>query len=340
MCEAWLQKRRENEFNGVGVTTSSTISARDTFSFWAPLDQRFLTAFAKLAWWKQLKVFSPFWSGYLHAYLNYNSAYDSVVPDQILNQAWVAGATAIGNGQYTSTGLAYQSLISATAVSAASFAPGPVAPDSMVSIFGVALAPSTVTGPIPLLTSLAGTSVTFTDSAGLALPAPLYFVSPGQVNAVVPAGLKAGPATFQVSGATGSVTLSPVAPALFTANNDGRGAAAALVVRTGSPFDYAYQCGAAPGSCVPKPIDLGSATGEVYLELFGTGIRGRNALTDVLVSVGGVSVTPQYAGAQPQYPGMDQVNIPLPAALAGRGSLTIDLSVAGRHANPVAINVK
>jgi uncharacterized protein (TIGR03437 family) len=156
----------------------------------------------------------------------------------------------------------------------------------------------------------------------------------------VPAGLKAGPATFQVAGATGSVTLSPVAPALFSANNDGQGAAAAIVVRTGSPPDYAYQCGTASGSCVPKPIDLGDSTSQVFLELFGTGIRGRNALADVAVSVGGILVTPQYAGAQPQYPGMDQVNIPLPPALAGRGNLVIDLSVAGQHANAVAINVK
>jgi uncharacterized protein (TIGR03437 family) len=112
------------------------------------------------------------------------------------------------------------------------------------------------------------------------------------------------------------------------------------VVRPGSPPDYAYQCGAAPGSCVPKPIDLGDSTGQVFLELFGTGIRGRNALADVAVSVGGVLVSPQYAGAQSQYPGMDQVNILLPPALAGRGALTIDLSVAGQPANPVAINVK
>jgi uncharacterized protein (TIGR03437 family) len=339
MSEAWLEKRSDAEFTGVAVTTNDFIFARDPFSFWAPLDRQFLTAFTKLVWWKQLKVFSPFWSGYFHAYLNYASAYDSIAPGQILQDASAVASTAIQNGQYTSTGLAYQSLITATAVSAASFAPGPVAPDSMVSIFGVALAPSTVTGPIPLLAALAGTAVTFTDSAGASLPAPLYFVSPGQVNAVVPAGLKPGPATFQVSGATGSVTLSPVAPALFTANNDGQGAAAAIVVRAGSPPDYTFQCGAAPGSCVPKTIYVGSTTDPVYLELFGTGIRGRNALADVQVSVGGVLVTPQYAGPQPQYPGMDQVNIQLPAALAGRGALTIDLSVAGRHANPVAINV-
>lgn len=340
MCEAWLEKRRDTEYSSVGVTTDNFILARDPFSFWAPLDRQFLTVFAKLAWWKQLKVFSPFWSGYFHAYLAYASAYDSMQPAQILQNALVVESDAIQNGQYTSTGLAYQGLISATAVSAASFAPGPVAPDSMVSIFGIALASSTVTGPIPLQTTLAGITVTFTDSAGFSLPAPLYFVSPGQVNAVVPAGLKTGPATFQVAGATGSVTLSAVAPALFSANADGQGAAAAIVVRTGSPPDYAFQCGAAPGSCVPKPIDLGSATDQVFLELFGTGIRGRNTLTDVTVSVGGVLVTPQYAGAQPQYPGMDQVNILLPPALAGRGAVTIDLSVAGQHANPVAINVK
>jgi uncharacterized protein (TIGR03437 family) len=343
MSEAWLEKRRDTEYSSVGVASNDFIFARDPFSFWAPLDQQFLTAFAKLARWKQLKVFSPFWSGYFHAYLNYNSAYDSIAPDQILHDASVVESTAIQ--QYTSTGLAYQSLVtnpasSPAAVSAASFAPGPVAPDSMVSIFGVALAPSTVTGPIPLLNALAGTTVTFTDSAGASSRAPLYFVSPGQVNAVVPAGLKPGPATFQVSGATGSVTISAVAPALFSANANGQGAAAAIVVRTGSPPDYAFQCGAAPGSCVPKPIDLGDSTGQVFLELFGTGIRGRNALTDVTVSVGGVPITPQYAGAQPQYPGMDQVNIQLPPALAGRGAVTIDLSVAGVHANPVAINVK
>jgi len=339
MCEAWLEKESDSEFTNVGVTTNNFIFARDPFSFWAPLDQQFLTTFTKLVWWKQLKVFSPFWSGYFHAYLNYNSVYDSYAPDQILQNASLVESTAIQNGQYTSTGLAYQSLVSATAVSAASFAPGPIAPDSMVSIFGVALAPSTVTGPIPLLTALAGTTVTFTDSAGVSSPAPLYFVSPGQVNAVVPAGLKPGPATFQVTGAPGSVTISPVAPALFSANADGKGAAAAIVVGTGIPPDYAFQCGAAPGSCVPKPIDVG-ATGQVFLELFGTGIRGRNALTDVTVSVGGVLITPQYAGAQPQYPGMDQVNILLPPALAGRGAVTLDLSVAGQHANPVAINVK
>ena len=96
--------------------------------------------------------------------------------------------------------------------------------------FGMLAAGSTVLAASPATVGLgtagsfgvlAGTTVTFTDSAGASSAAPLYFVSPGQVNAVVPAGLKPGPATFQVAGATGFVTLSPVAPALFTANANG-----------------------------------------------------------------------------------------------------------------------
>jgi hypothetical protein len=37
---------------------------------------------------------------------------------------------------------------------------------------------------------------------------------------------------------------------------------------------------------------------------------------------------------------MDQVNIPLPNALAGRGELNLDLSVAGHPANVVTINAQ
>jgi len=87
-------------------------------------------------------------------------------------------------------------------------------------------------------------------------------------------------------------------------------------------------------------IDLSSATDQISLELFGTGIRGRGSLSDVRVSVGGVLVTPSYAGAQPIYPGMDQINIPLPTTLTGRGELNIDVSVAGQRANVVTIEVK
>jgi uncharacterized protein (TIGR03437 family) len=218
-----------------------------------------------------------------------------------------------------------------------------VAPDSIVSLYGTNLATSTASAPsMPLPTVLAQTSLTFSDGSGSSLPASLYFVSPGQVNAVVPAQLAAGPVAFQIGNFSGTATLAAVAPSLFSANNSGRGPAAAFVFRLHADgttsLESTVTCTA--GACSNAPIDLSSTTDQVSLELFGTGIRGRGSLSDVRVSVGGVLVTPSYAGPQPQYPGMDQVNIPLPNALAGRGELNIDLSVAGHPANVITINAQ
>ena len=126
---------------------------------------------------------------------------------------------------------------------------------------------------------------------------------------VVPAGLNAGPISFQIGNVSGAATLSAVAPGLFSANNTGRGPAAAFVSRPDadgtSELDPTVTCTGAAGACSNTPIDLPSATGQIALELFGTGIRGRASVSDVRVSVGGVLVTPSFAGPQSQYSGMD-----------------------------------
>lgn len=332
ITSAWLEKRRDSEYPAPNIAADPSIFARDPFSFWAPLDQQFLTELVKLAWWKQLALLCPYWSEYFHAYLPYNTANAALGYDQLRDEEIQAFSTDIQASAYTSTGIAWQSLIqtpvvSPALVSAASPQTGPVAPDSIVSLFG-----SNQASP---------TGLFFTQGTGAPVPAYLYFVSPGQVNAVVPAQLVPGPVSFQMGTAAGTATLAAVAPALFSANNTGRGPAGAYVYRLHadgtSELDPTVNCTA---TCANAPIDLSSATDQIALELFGTGIRGRAALSDVRVSVGGVLVTPSYAGPQPQYPGMDQVNIPLPRTLAGRGESYIDLSVKGQHANVVTIYAK
>ena len=69
-------------------------------------------------------------------------------------------------------------------VSAASFAAGgSLAPESIAAAFGANLATDTQTAPsLPLPTQLAGVSVKVRDSAGAERLAPLFFVSPGQIN--------------------------------------------------------------------------------------------------------------------------------------------------------------
>jgi uncharacterized protein (TIGR03437 family) len=70
-------------------------------------------------------------------------------------------------------------------VNAASYAPGPVAPGSIISIFGTNLAASAGSaGTLPLPTDINGTEVNFGSYA-----APLLGVSPSQINAQVPWGL-------------------------------------------------------------------------------------------------------------------------------------------------------
>jgi uncharacterized protein (TIGR03437 family) len=52
-----------------------------------------------------------------------------------------------------------------------------------------------------------------------------------------------------------------------------------------------------------------------------------------------MSVNVQFAGPA-GYPGEDQVNIQLPQSLAGKGSVTIQLTANGLSANPVNITIQ
>jgi uncharacterized protein (TIGR03437 family) len=241
----------------------------------------------------------------------------------------------------------------ATAVSfasAASYIAGAaLAAESIAAGFGKGLAATTETAIVtPLPTSLSGVSVSVTDSAGIDRPAPLFFVSAGQINFQVPVGTAAGQATVRVLQqnqvvARGSANVDAVAPGLFTANADGKGVPAALALRVapdgGQILVDVYRCGTAAGSCAPVAIDLGAATDQVILELFGTGIRGRSALTAVTATIGGQAAEVQYAGPQGGFAGLDQVNIRVPRSLAGRGDVDVVLTVDGKTANTVTVRV-
>jgi uncharacterized protein (TIGR03437 family) len=188
------------------------------------------------------------------------------------------------------------------------------------------------------------------DSAGNQRLAELFYVSPAQINYLIPAGTASGFATVNVvSGgqtvASGSVQIESVAPGLFAANQNGRGVPAGFWQRVSAAGDSSTQqlaqCGATAGSCSPVPIDLGAATDSVYLLLYGTGLRNIGSPADVSALVGGHSVPVQYAGPQVQYDGLDQVNLgPLPASLAGAGTVTVQLTVSGLNTNPLTISFK
>ena len=88
------------------------------------------------------------------------------------------------------------------------------------------------------------------------------------------------------------------------------------------------------------PISLGAAGDQLFLSFYGTGFRNRGALADVTATIGGQKATVLYAGPQPDFAGLDQINIAVPRALQGKGDVPVALTVAGRNANVTIVNIQ
>jgi hypothetical protein len=171
----------------------------------------------------------------------------------------------------------------ATTVLAASYSTAPLATEAIASAFGPDLANATQSATaIPLPTSLAGVTVKVRDSTGTERLAPLFYVSPTQINYQIPPGTSPGAAIVTVTKgnslpALGTVQITTVSPGIFTASSDGQGVAAANAVRVKPGNIQIYE----PVSTfdpvqrrhVATPIDLGPPTEQVFLLLYGTSVQ-------------------------------------------------------------------
>ncbi|MCG3164086.1 MAG: hypothetical protein JMDDDDMK_05558 [Acidobacteria bacterium] len=238
-----------------------------------------------------------------------------------------------------------------TSVSAASFAANTaVAPESIVAAFGSNMATSTqAASTLPLPTVLAGISLKVTDGAGAERLAPLFFVSPSQINYQIPPGAAVGPASVTVMNgagvaAEGAAQIATVSPGLFTADASGQGLAFALVLRIKANGTQSYepvaQYDAAQNRFVAVPIDLGPETDQVFLILYGTGFKFRSSLSTVSCAIGGESAEILFAGEAPGFVGLDQANMRLSRALTGRGEVDVTLSVEGKASNTVRVAIR
>ena len=166
---------------------------------------------------------------------------------------------------------------------------------------------------------------------------------------LIPAGTAPGAARVQVVPRDGApinavVQIEAAAPAVFSADASGKGLAAAVALRIKADgtqvFERVADFDPVQQRFVPIPVDLGAATDQTFLLMFGTGLRGRSGLEAVQVRVGGVTVTPQSVGPQGGLVGLDQMNLPLPRSLAGRGLVTIEMTVDGLMANAVTVSIR
>jgi uncharacterized protein (TIGR03437 family) len=217
---------------------------------------------------------------------------------------------------------------SLSAVSAASFAADALAPESIAAAFGTGLATTTMAAnTTPLPTELGGTRVRVNG-----VLAPLFFVAPGQVNFLVPAGVLTGSAVIEITAgdntlSRGMVNLAAAAPSLFTSNASGAGAPAAVVTKDGVNF---YAVGNPDGSS--NPLDAGD-----YLVLFGSGFR-RVSTNAVKITIGGRDAPVLFSGAQGGLAGLDQINTQLPAGLSG--VVDVVVSINDKAANLVKVRMK
>jgi uncharacterized protein (TIGR03437 family) len=350
ISECWLKKMTDSQMQGSEYAIIEALSndPYDDFSFWEPLDTEFLGELVKLAYWKNLYYLSPFNGDSFFAYLDYNQ-YGSDTVAQQTTALNAAASAAMRAGELGPVGQSYAAAIGPVnrpvTVSAAS-GTAPVAPGSIVSVYGSNLAATAMSATsLPLPLALGGASVTVTDNTGSQSAMPLFYAGPQQINAQIPGSVNAGPAVLTIStpsgGVQSTVMLAAVAPGLISANGNGKGPAAAEVVTNHADgtqtFGYAFNYPCAPGSCTTAPIALGGPGAQTALVIFGTGIRNRAALSDVAVQIGSQSLPATYAGAAPAFVGLDQVNVLLPASLAGSGTVSLIVSVSGTASNALAL---
>ncbi len=220
-------------------------------------------------------------------------------------------------------------------VSAASYTFSAIAPRSIVSAFGLKLAATVqIATATPLPTSLAGSSVTVQDSKGIERLAPLYFVSPTQINYQIPPGTMPGPALirFGNGGQTtiGAVIIQVAAPTIFTVDASGSGPAAALDALTfaGAPFN-ATRAGGQPNVIAV----FGTGFGEDATDLEA------NVAESTLAMLDGQAVAVLYAGQSPGFVGLNQLNILFPPGISS-GKHTLTVMRNGLASNMVTITVR
>jgi uncharacterized protein (TIGR03437 family) len=212
-------------------------------------------------------------------------------------------------------------------VNTASFAPftAGIAPGDFISLFGTNLAPpgtatTAYTVPFPTTAGLNGVQVTVNG-----LPAPVQFVSPGQISAMVPYAVGSSIARIQVNnnGVLSNVVTTFVnltAPGVFTVPPGGVGYGAVL------HGDYSLVTAQSPAQV--------NETVSVYLTGLGTtnpvildgsaGPASSQTNNTIQVYIGGVAATVGYSGLAPQLAGLYQLNVTVPSGVtAGDNTLEI-----------------
>jgi N-acyl-D-amino-acid deacylase len=215
-------------------------------------------------------------------------------------------------------------------VNAASFQTGLLAAGSLITIVGSDLGGKS-TEPTVLLR----------DNAGVDRPADILYSAPDQLNVLLPGESAPGNATVVFrrenwEDAAAGVVVANVSPGLFTVNPAGLAAASLVRVTPGREpaWESVFQVDQS-GNIGPRSIVFNNESDQLWIVLYGTGLRGRSSPASVTIEIGGLALLPEYCGSQVQFPGLDQINVALPRSLIGSGNVPVRVIVEGLASNTV-----
>jgi uncharacterized protein (TIGR03437 family) len=230
-------------------------------------------------------------------------------------------------------------------------------PGSITSVFGTNLVTGTSgAAGLPLANTLLGTSVQITAPPGsttVNVQAPLYFVSPGQINFQMPWELTGQTQALLsvvfngIPSAPLTINLAPVGPAIFTTNSQGTGQGAIQIANTTT---FAAPVGSIPG------VDARPATAGDFLTIYCTGLGDvsnrpasgapapggplASTVATPTVTIGGMPTTATFSGLSPGFVGLYQVNVQVLAGVAPGNAVPVVITIGGASSNTATIAVQ
>jgi len=229
-------------------------------------------------------------------------------------------------------------------LNAAGYAPAgnPISPGGYVSLFGSGMAASVKTAAAPYPLTLNNVTVLVNNK-----PAPLYYVSATQINALIPYSTVGPTATVVVENGTSSsntvtVPVAATSPGFFAADASGTGIAAVLhgnaslgLVNPGSP--------ASPGETVVLYLAGMGAVSPPVAD--GTATAGPPNLSQVTASPIVVYIADQpatiaYAGLAPNFPGLYQFNVVVPLTISSTGNVPLAIATPNAFHDQVSLAVQ
>ena len=226
-------------------------------------------------------------------------------------------------------------------VNGASYASAtPVAPGSLIAVFGSKLAQgNTSASNLPLPTDLGGSSVVLAGRL-----TPLLFASDGQVNAMIPFGtaVNTGQQLIVTRGNATSVpqtvTLSSVAPGIFTKDGTGKGQGTIFLGNSRNLADTSHPAHAGD-VVVIYCTGLGEVSPAVVTGSPAPSAPPAQTVNQVKATIGGLAASVQFSGLTPGLVGVYQVNAVVPAAKAG-DQVPVVLTAAGQQSPPVTMVIR